>query len=337
MVKVRDSKAIESTIDTFHIHVYEKLSSVIYDGNGNTGGSVPNSSARYAQGQAVTVMGNTGVLVKTGYFFSGWNTKQTGGGASYSAGATLAMDSATVTLYAQWTFNPTYTITYNGGSSTSGTVPSDSASYSLGQNVTVLGNTGALAKIGYTFIGWNTQEGGGGIGYLPGVSFAMGTSNVTLYAQWTALATFTVTYDGNGNSGGTVPIDKNYYLTGATVTVLGNTGPLVKTGYTFIGWNTQADGGGISYAAGATLSMGETNAILYAQWTNNPTYTVVYNRNGGTGGSVPADNNNYAPGQTVTVRGAGTLFKTGYFLAGWNTQAGGGGTSYAAGSALVVV
>ena len=32
------------------------------------------------------------------------------------------------------------------------------------------------------------------------------------------------------------------YLAGATVTVLGNTGSLVKTGYTFTGWNTAANG-----------------------------------------------------------------------------------------------
>ncbi|HBX24233.1 MAG TPA: hypothetical protein DEF34_11480, partial [Desulfotomaculum sp.] len=66
----------------------------------------------------------------------------------------------------------------------------------------------------------------------------MGTSNVTLYAQWTAMPTYTVTYDGNGNTSGSVPVDSNTYITGATVTVLGNTGNLVKTGYTFAGWNT---------------------------------------------------------------------------------------------------
>ena len=40
---------------------------------------------------------------------------------------------------------------------------------------------------------------------------------------------------------------------GATVTVLGNTGSLVKTGYTFTGWNTAANGSGTSYTAGTRL------------------------------------------------------------------------------------
>ncbi|HBX24438.1 MAG TPA: hypothetical protein DEF34_12535, partial [Desulfotomaculum sp.] len=66
----------------------------------------------------------------------------------------------------------------------------------------------------------------------------MGSSNVTLYAQWTVLPTYTVNYDGNSNTGGSPPTDSNAYYQGDTVTVLGNTGNLEKTGYTFTGWNT---------------------------------------------------------------------------------------------------
>lgn len=79
--------------------------------------------------------------------------------------------------------------------------------------------------------------------------------------------TYTVTYDGNGNTGGTAPTDANSpYASGSTVTVLGNTGSLVKTGYTFDGWNTAADGSGADYAAGGTFSI-SADATLYAKWT----------------------------------------------------------------------
>jgi hypothetical protein len=71
----------------------------------------------------------------------------------------------------------------------------------------------------------------------------MGTANVTLYAKWEA-ATYTVNYEGNGNDGGSVPIDSGSYLNEATVSVLTNSGSLTKTGYAFSGWNTQADGDG---------------------------------------------------------------------------------------------
>lgn len=79
-------------------------------------------------------------------------------------------------------------------------------------------------------------------------------------------STYTVTYNGNGNTSGTVPVDKNTYQQGAKVTVLGNTGSLAETGDTFTDWNTAADGKGTSYAANATFTMGSANVTLYAVW-----------------------------------------------------------------------
>ncbi len=161
---------------------------------------------------------------------------------------------------------PTYTVTYDGNGNTGGSVPSDTTNYEQGQTVTVLGNTGNLVKSGYSFAGWNTQADGNGTAYAQGLTFAMGSANVVLYAKWTANPTYTVTYNGNGNTGGNIPIDSTNYEQGQTVTMLGNTGNLVKSGYTFAGWNTQADGSGTAYAQGATFAMGAANVILYARW-----------------------------------------------------------------------
>ena len=66
---------------------------------------------------------------------------------------------------------------------------------------------------------------------------------------------FNVTYSGNTNTGGTAPIDGNDYASGASVTVLGNTGGLVRTGYTFADWNTAANGTGTTYAPAATFNI----------------------------------------------------------------------------------
>ena len=77
---------------------------------------------------------------------------------------------------------------------------------------------------------------------------------------------YSVTYDANGATSGTVPVDSNSYAAGATVTVLGNTGGLAKTGYSFAWWNTKADGTGTNYTAGGTFTMGSANVTLYAQW-----------------------------------------------------------------------
>lgn len=94
-------------------------------------------------------------------------------------------------------------------------------------------------------------------------------------------STYSVTYDGNGKTGGSVPTDGTSYENNGSVTVLGNTGSLVKTGYTFAGWNTKSDGSGTDYVAGNTFTI-SANTTLYAKWTAN-TYSIKFNANGGTG------------------------------------------------------
>jgi hypothetical protein len=79
-----------------------------------------------------------------------------------------------------------------------------------------------------------------------------------------------IVYDGNGNTSGSPPIDGNSYESG-TAPVLGNTGNLKKTGYTFSGWNTAADGTGISYNPGEVLDdlggdVPEYEIFLFAVW-----------------------------------------------------------------------
>jgi uncharacterized protein (TIGR02145 family)/uncharacterized repeat protein (TIGR02543 family) len=240
------------------------------------------------------------------------------------------MGNANVTLYAQWTLIPTYTVTYNGNSNSGGNVPADNTTYVQGATVTVA-SAGTLVRSGYTFNGWNTAANGSGTARAAGSTFTMGNANVTLYAQWTLIPTYTVTYNGNSNSGGNVPADNTTYVQGATVTVA-SAGTLVRSGYTFDGWNTAANGSGTARAAGSTFAMGNASVTLYAQWTLIPTYTVTYNGNNNDGGSVPSDNTNYVQGATVTVASAGTLSRNGYTFTGWNTAANGTGTARSAGS-----
>jgi len=142
--------------------------------------------------------------------------------------------------------------------------------------------------------------------------------------------TLTVSYDGNGNTGGTAPVDMNSYEEGETVTVMGNTGSLTKSDYTFAGWTLQADGGSTGYAAGVTFIMRTADVTFYAQWT----HSVTYNGNGATDGAVPTDSNAYVEGATGTILGnTGNLINidgttTAYYFDGWNTAANGNGTAY---------
>jgi uncharacterized repeat protein (TIGR02543 family) len=77
-----------------------------------------------------------------------------------------------------------------------------------------------------------------------------------------------IIYAGNGNTDGTIPIDSNRYYTGDTVLIRQNatTGSLARTGFTFIGWNTEADGSGIAFTAGTEYRIKAANLTLYAQW-----------------------------------------------------------------------
>lgn len=78
---------------------------------------------------------------------------------------------------------------------------------------------------------------------------------------------FKVTYNGNGNTGGTVPTDNDYYFSTETITAKTNSGSLVKSGYTFNGWNTAADGSGTHYDDGTGTFSISSDTELYAEWS----------------------------------------------------------------------
>lgn len=82
-----------------------------------------------------------------------------------------------------------YTVTYMASGATAGSAPTDSAKYQEGSLVTVLGNTGGMAKTGCSFSGWNAKLDGTGNSYAVGATFAMGSAGVALYAQWAAIGT----------------------------------------------------------------------------------------------------------------------------------------------------
>ena len=156
--------------------------------------------------------------------------------------------------------------------SSSGTDPWD------GWVTTVSANT--PTRTGYTFDGYNTSsDGTSGTNYAASAAITL-TSNVTLYAKWTA-NTYAVTYYGNGNTGGSVP-DSQTKTHGTNLTLRTNVNSLTKTGYTFSGWNTNSSGTGTDYSSGGTYS-GNAALDLYAKWTEDaPVYAPVV------WGSMPA-------------------------------------------------
>ena len=300
--------------------------SVTYDANGGSG--APSSqSANYN----TTVTVSSTIPVRSGFAFAGWNTAANGSGTSYAwngsvfSPATFTMPANAVTLYAQWTVN-SYSVTYdaNGGS---GAPSSQSANY----NTTVTVSSTQPTRTGYTFSGWNTAANGSGTSYVSGATFTMPANAINLYAQW-GIDSYSVAYDANSGSGAPSTASLNY---GSTVTISA-TRP-TRTGYSFSGWNTAANGSGTSYTwngsvfSPAMFTLGAANVTLYAQWTIN-TYTVTYNANGGSGAPT-SQSTNYNTSVTVSST---IPVRNGFAFAGWNTAANGSGNDHSAGTSLLV-
>ena len=224
---------------------------VTYDANTSDSGTAPGATTGPG---SQTILGNTGTLSKSGFTFGGWNTAANGTGATYAPGSSIIPIGA-VTLYALWL--PNYTVTYDGNTSTGGAVPSATTA---GGTQTILGNTGALSKSGFLFSGWNTAATGTGTSYAAGSTITP-TGNVTLYAVW--VPGFTLTYDPNTATSGTAPSSSSG---SGSLTLAPSAGTISKPGFTFAGWNTAADGSGVTYQPGAALNL-TSNVTLYAMWT----------------------------------------------------------------------
>ena len=274
--------------------------------NSDGGSTAPTDPGNKHIDDTITV--NSNEPTKTGYTFLGWKDAD---GNIYPAGGTFKMPPNNVVLTAQWQGNA-YTLNYdaNGGSAAPA---AETRNYNAQANLSGTAPT----RTGYTFQGWNTLVGGGGTAYNASASFTMPNSNTTLFAQWTA-NTYVLTYNTQGGSTAPSSSNKSY---GASVTVSGSTP--TRSGYSFAGWNTAANGTGTTYLQSAGFNMPDADVTLYAQWTKTA-FTLYYNTNGGQGvySSQPIK---YT--ESVTVDST-IPTKAGFTFSGWNTAADGSGFDY---------
>ena len=170
------------------------------------------------------------------------------------------------TVSATWLPN-NYTVTYDGSSPTTGSVPIDASNYNIAGSVTVLGNTGTLTKTGYIFVGWTDNIGGTETIYGPGqtTTYTVVTSNITFYAKWSP--TFqTVTY---ALAGGTSALPTQTAV--ATAALFTTAATPLRAGYTFTGWSD-----GITTTAAATsYTMGAIEITLTARWIQTSLYGIA--------------------------------------------------------------
>ena len=107
------------------------------------------------------------------------------------------IDASSAALWKRASLGPTYTVSYDGNTSTSGSQTDGSSPYDAGSNVTAL-SAGSLVKTGGTFAGWNTAANGSGTSYAVSAIISNIQANITLYAQWTL--TSPVTIDGSNSA-----------------------------------------------------------------------------------------------------------------------------------------
>lgn len=293
-----------------------------FDGNGSTSGSTASMSMTYDVAKNLTANGFT----KSGYHFSGWNTKADGSGTSYynkqSVKNLTATHGATITLYAQWDTN-SYTIAFDGNGNTGGTTSSMTMNFDVAKNL----NKNGYTRTGYTFSKWNTKANGSGTNYTNQQSVKNLTTvnggTFYLYAQWTP-NTYTIKFNGNGATSGSTASMSMTYDVAKNLTANG----FKKTGYIFDGWNTNSSGTGTNYTDKQSVkNLTSTNGgtvTLYAKW-KPITYTIKFDGNGATGGSTASMSMTYDVAKNLTANG---FTRTSYKFIGWNTKADGTGANY---------
>lgn len=284
-----------------------------FNANGGTGSM---SDIKAKHGTSVKIP--TSTFKKDYYTQTDWNTVAGGTGTKYALGGTVSgysgKDGDVVTLYAQWRKNKV-SISYhvNGGKMGSGS----GADYKIGTDGDILKgssklmNTGiygelitgedtvndlynvhavgyvTLVKTGYhtvTTSDWNTQTDGSGKSYDSMLAYKAtdfadlkdSDKSIVLYANWKP-NNYKVRYNGNGATSGTMSDSAHVYDTTKVLT----RNAYARTGYTFTGWNTKADGKGTAYANGASVkNLTATNdgiVTLYAQWSaNDYTYEIQH-------------------------------------------------------------
>lgn len=290
------------TISAYGVAIYSGASSGSYDRNykyaalvwsGAASGSkaytgtnaeVSYSSPTYSLGsQTITVLKGTSSKTLTVTVYAA--TSSTG---SNNQGKTVTF---TIPALAK------YTVSYsaNGGAG----APSSQTKY-YGKTLTL--SSKKPTKTGYTFSKWKASD---NTLYSAGGSYTKNEAT-TLTAQWTANK-YTLTYNANGGTCSTASKSVTYgsaYGTLATPT---------RTGYTFEGWYTTKTGS--TQVTSSTTCTG--NATIYARWTPI-TYSVKYNGNGSTSGSMINSSHTYDTAEALT---ANAFEKTGYAFQGWATSA----------------
>lgn len=283
---------IDNDIVELHAQWTANSYTVVYNGNGNTGGSTANSTHTYGVASNLRTNGFT----KTGYTFAGWATSASGS-VEYTNGQSVSnltsTPGGTVNLYAKWTAN-TYTVTYNANGG-SGEPSSQTKTHGVG----LILSSQAPTRSGYNFKGWSTSSTATSATYLAGGTYTANDS-VILYAVW---ETATVPVTGvTLNKEGTHWIAK----TGGSLSVTATVSPSSATNKN-VTWSSSNTS--VATVSNGTISAVGAGSTTITARTSDGGYTdsvdvVVYN-------AIFKNPNNYASSKVKYTAGykEGGLFK----------------------------
>lgn len=142
------------------------------------------------------------------------------------------------------------------------------------------------------------------------VSIALALSMVGFGVVPAQASSVTITYVNTGATSGTAPTAET--VSANTTRALKDPGNLLKTGLSFRGWSTAANGGGTYFPFPGNVTVGSESITLF------PTFggTVSFSANGGSG-SASSTTTTYAENRPFTLPNQGTLFRSGWTFAGW--------------------
>ncbi len=206
-----------------------------------------------------------------------------------------------------------------------------------GQTIGVTANVSWTATSGaawLTVTGGSSGSGNGTVTYsvaANGVAAARG-GTITVsgggltrtysVAQSALSIDYTITTAANPTNGGTTG-GGGSKASGSFCTVTAS----ASSGFTFLNWTE----GGAVVSVSSSYLFTVTGARTLTANFSHITYTVRYDANGATGGSVPGEQAKIHGVALTLASNSGNLMKTGYAFAGWKTVSNGAGTDYTAG------
>jgi uncharacterized repeat protein (TIGR02543 family) len=226
---------------------------------------------------------------RIGYTFKEWNTQADGFGSAFDDTTTVDTD---MTVYAQWEAN-TYTALFKSNYGTNETLDTKTVTVPA---TTIANFPGDPTRSDYVFRGWNTKADGTGNAFDAAATV---DSDIEVYAQWAAI--YTVSFMLNDGTNATLPAKT--VIEPATA-IADFPGDPARSGYTFTGWNTEANGTGSAFDAAATVN---SNITVYAQWEFVP-FDIILNLDIGDGAFSQTDfvlSKGANDSQTVSVTGLG--------------------------------